>query len=187
LKEKISYQDKITGKALFGTVKKVNTIMTNRWRSSHADQMYRKPSTKNLFLIRKGGIGCSNNYFNNCKSNINDGLMRYIVKSRAGVIWDAHQKHRYLGEGDSLCSCGKIGNFNHLMNNCLQQGTRMTKRHDAIVDIVGQAAQLHKIRNDEDEEIDDTKYILGKNTAIQLPKNISNRHTWKEEELEIFK
>jgi hypothetical protein len=53
----------------------------------------------------------------------------------------------------------------------------MTKRHDAIVDIVGQAGQLHKIRNDEDEEIDDTKYILGKKSIIQLPKNISKSHT----------
>jgi hypothetical protein len=134
-KEKISYQDNNTGKALFGTVKKVITIMTNRWRSNHALQMYKKPSTKNLYLIRKGDSGCSNNYFNNCKSNISDGLTRFIIKSRTGDIWNTFKIHRYLGQGDGICSCGKIGYFNHLMNNCLHQGTRMTKRHDAIVDI----------------------------------------------------
>jgi hypothetical protein len=30
------------------------------------------------------------------------------------------------------------------------------------------------------------KLLLGKNSKIQLPKNISNTHTWKEDEIELF-
>jgi hypothetical protein len=62
----------------------------------------------------------------------------------------------------------------------------MAKRHDAMVDIVEQAAQLHKNRDDENDEIDTGKYILGKNSAIQLPNNINKTHTWKEEEMELY-
>jgi hypothetical protein len=111
--------------------------------------------------------------------------MRFIIKSRAGVIWDAQKKYRFLHEGDGMCACGKPGYFNHLMNSCMQQGTKMTKRHDAIVTIVTQAAQLHRIREDEEDEIDAEKYVLGQNTQIQLPNNINKSHTWKDEEGEL--
>jgi hypothetical protein len=90
-----------------GTVKKFNTILVNRDKAKQAELLFKMPSAQNLYLIRKGDSTCSNSYFNNCKAIIGDGLTRFIIKIRCGLIWDSHKKLRFLGSGDGLCSCGQ--------------------------------------------------------------------------------
>jgi hypothetical protein len=178
-KLKINFIYKNTNKAITGTLKKFNTILTNREKSALAALMYKMYSTKNLYLIRKGDSTCSNSYFNNCKGIIGDGLTRFIIKSRCGLIWDAQKKLRLLNKGDGLCSCGKPGYFNHLMNNCLHQATRMTRRHNDIVNIIVQAAKMHKFKEIQDGG---DNYAIEEDMAIKLPHNIRDTTEWTPEE-----
>jgi hypothetical protein len=75
----------------------------------------------------------------------------------------------FLGEGDRKWACGQPGFFNHLMNNCLHQASRMTKRHNDIVNIVVQAANLHKFKEIQDGGDD---YAIEEDKPIKLPHNI---------------
>jgi hypothetical protein len=92
-------------------------------------------------IISLGLINCmeteiSNFFFKECIVPKADGLMRFLVKSRAGIQFTPKRKFDILHQGNGFCQCGKIGSIKHLINYLPYRASLMTKRHNNVAKII---------------------------------------------------
>jgi hypothetical protein len=128
---------------------------------------YSRFNTRNLITCLETGI--SNFYFRDCKAPLADGVVRFFVKSRAGIQFTPKRKHDILHQGDGLCKCGKVGTLKHMISCCLLRTVLMTKRHNNVAKIVAQAIEA----NNRKEIIKSTTgQCLNWNQEIRMPDNI---------------
>jgi hypothetical protein len=134
-----SFKDLETNHSYKANLKKVNSTCTKKKQRNYRTKLYSKTGTKDLVLIDGNG-NISNYFFNNNKNFMNEGLIRFIIKSRSGTLWTPERKRRILHEQSDEYprKCGKVGTLSHILNSCPYCFREMTERHDDICRIIAQ-------------------------------------------------
>jgi hypothetical protein len=110
-------------------------------------------------------------FFKECKAPLADGLMRFLVKSRAGIQFTPRRKFDILYQGSGFCQCEKIGSMKHLISCCPYRASLMTKRHNNVARIIAQAIESNNQRNLIKSE---TGQYIHWNQELRLPDIINN-------------
>jgi hypothetical protein len=82
-------------------------------------------------------------YFQEPKAPMADGVIRFFIKSKAGIQFTLKRKHDNLHTGCGLCSCGKIGSMKHIISCCPHHPSLMTKRHNNVGRILVQTIEAN--------------------------------------------
>jgi ribosomal protein S14 len=140
------FGDKQTGVQYKANLKRVNATCNKKKQRNYRTKLYSKTGRKDLVLTEGNG-NISNYYFNNNKNFMNEGLFRFLVKTRSGTMWTPERKHRILhDESDACPRCGKTGRLSHMLNSCPNCFREMTERHDDICQIIAQQLKHEKKR-----------------------------------------
>jgi hypothetical protein len=62
------------------------------------------------------------------KNPMADGLIRYLIKSRAGIHFTPKRKKDILNQDNRLCSCDKTESMNNIIDCCPPRAVLMTKK-----------------------------------------------------------
>jgi hypothetical protein len=78
---------------------------------------------------------------------IADELMRFLIKSRAGIQFISKRKFDILHKGDGMCFCAKIGAMKHFISCCPMSALLLTKRINNTGRIIVQAIEVTNRKN----------------------------------------